>query len=107
MIFDEARQNLREYLNIHPLLTQVVLAKNAKVEKRSRADVDYHLDVDFKVKEERHEVKLKLFTTKCRIQVQHAGKRACNQYEHLDKLCRPKYVAEKIVMAFCEKAYGD
>ena len=63
IILEVARRNLLEYLNIHPLITQVVLAKNAKVVTEEGSQVEYHLDVDFKVKEEAHEVKLKQFTT--------------------------------------------
>ena len=63
--------------------------------------------MNFKVKEEAHKVKLKLYTTNCRIQFQHAGKKECKQYDHLKNQCPPKYFAQNIIFPFCKKAYED
>ena len=79
MLFEAVRQNLLEYLNVHPSMVSVFQAKSAKAitDEGSEADVEYHLDVKFKIKEEEYEVKLKLYTTNCRILVQFAGPKEC------------------------------
>ena len=109
LLFEVARQNMIEYLQVHPVITSVFQTKNAKVVtvEGNEADVEYHLDVRFKVKEENHDVKLKFFTTNCRIQIQHSGKRECKPYEHLDMNCPPKFLAEKVLKPFCDQAYDD
>ena len=109
MIFEVAKQNLLKYLNVHPSITSVAQPKNAKAitEEGTEADVEYHLDVQFKVKEEVHEVKLILYTTNCRIRVQHAGKKQCKPYEYLKNCCPPKYLAESVIMPFCKRAYDE
>ena len=83
--------------------------KSAKAitDEGNKADVEFNLDVNFKVNEEAHEVKLKLYTTNCRIQFQHAGKKECKQYDHLKNQCPLKYFAQNIIFPFCKKAYED
>ena len=110
MVFEVARQNPLEYLHVHPSVTSVIQPKSAKAltEEGTEADVEYHLDVKFKVKEQEIlEVKLKLYTTNCRIQVQHAGRKECKQYGFLHNCCPPKYFAERVILPFCLKAYED
>ena len=90
---DEENNSGRSIMvNLNTMIFEVTQPKNAKAitEEGTEADVEYHLDVQFKVKEEVHEVKLILYTTNCRIRVQHAGKKQCQPYEYLKNCCPPK-----------------
>ena len=100
MSFEIIRQNLLDYLTSHPIVTAVKQPKNAKAmtDERNEADVEYHLDIQFKVRENTHEVKLKLYTTNCRIHLQHAGKKDCKPYEYLNTRCPPKYFSVRMHM---------
>ena len=97
------------YLEAHPIVTQVIQPKNVKAmtEEGSEAEVEYHLDISFKVMEKNHEIKIKLYNTNCRVHVQHAGKVECIEQEHLQNNCPPKFFAENVIIPFCEKAYDS
>ena len=109
MLFEVSKQNLLQYLDCHPTVTSVNQTKSAKAltDEGHEADVEYHLDVTFQVKGKTHEVKLKLYTTNCRIHVQHQGKVECKQQEYLNNRSPPKYFAETIIIPFCKNAYDN
>ena len=71
------------------------LSKNGE-----EADVEYHVDVSFVTIGGIEKVKMKCFTTNCRIQVQNCGKH--ERKEHLGNEFTPKYFVSRFIVPYLE-----
>jgi hypothetical protein len=75
-IFEVMKQNLMELLKKHPIVKTANQIRTAKAvtEKGTEADTEYHIEIEFHVDGNEHQLMLKIYSTNCRIQVQHSGK---------------------------------
>ena len=101
--FEIMKRRLIGLLEKHILVKSVNLVRTAKAstEDYEDADVEYHLDVEMIVEENIHKLKLKVFNTNCRIQIQQFGKDASPK-EHLGLKAPPRYFAENVILPFAK-----
>ena len=64
------------------------------------ADVEYHVDISFTYKGVKDKIKMKCFTTKCRIQIQNFGKH--ERKKHLGNEYIPKLFVSRFIVPFLE-----
>ena len=75
----------------------------AETNHNGEANVEYQLEVDFKVAENEHKVKISCYTTTCNLLIQIMGQKPIS-HEHLNNRFAPKYFAEEIILPFGLKA---
>ena len=101
--FKVMKQNFLGLLERHPLVQNAkqVQTATATTDTDLDADMEYLIDAEMEVNGNDHKVKLKVFNTDCRIQVQHAGKNSSHTAkDYLDNKCPPRYFAEEIILPF-------
>ena len=88
----------------NPIVKTAKQIRTAKAETDigTDAEIEYHIDVTFVVDDNEHNLKLKIFNTNCRIQIQHSGKVFTLAQDHLSKRCPPKFFAEEVILPFCK-----
>ena len=101
-LFELLKQGFCNYLKNEVDIQKVELPVTSKAQSKNgdEADVEYHVDVTFVVSGISEKVKMKCFTTNCRIQVQNFGKHA--RKEHLGKEFSPRYFVDRFVVPFLE-----
>ena len=72
----------------------------AQSKNGEEADVEYHVEVTFVNNGATEKVKLKCYTTNCRIQVQNFGKH--KRKEHLGNQFVPKYFVNRFIVPYLE-----
>ena len=94
-VFEVMKSNLLKLLLKNPLVKTAKQIRTAKAETDigTEAEIEYHIDVEFLVEDKEHCLKLKIFNTNCRIQIQHAGKASHAPQYHLSNRCPPKVFA--------------
>ena len=104
--FEVLKRRLLGLLQKHPSVNSASLVRTAKASTdEDDADVEYHIDVDMIVESIEHKLKMKIFNTNCRIQVQQIGKDTTLK-EHLGFQAPPRYFSENIILPLC-KAIED
>ena len=96
--------NLLKFLLKNPLIRTAKQTRTAKAETDlgTEAEIEYHVDVEFLVDENEHHLKLKIYNTNCRIQIQHVGKGSHIAQAYLSNKCPPKYFADEVIIPFCK-----
>ena len=103
-VFEVLKSHLLKLLLKNPLVKtakQIRIAK-AETDIGTEAEIEYHVDVEFSVDDKEHCLKLKIFNTNCRIQIQHAGKASHAPQHYLSNRCPPKFFAEEVILPFCK-----
>ena len=102
-VFETMKMHLMKLLIKHPVVKSVKPSRTAKASTDIGidADTEYHLDVEFAVDANEHLLKLKIYNTNCRVQIQHVGKRDYQAQSYLANRCPPKYFAEEVMLPFC------
>ena len=101
-LFEIMKVKLTSNLNGHEEITDVSLPVTSKATARNgeEADVEYHLDITFTINEVVEKVKIKCFTTSCRMQIQGFGKH--ERKIHLGNEYIPKYFVNRFLVPFLE-----
>ena len=97
--FEVMKRRFLGLLEKHPQVKNASLVRTAKAqtEDNEEADMEYHIDVEIDIEGNEHKIKLKVFNSNCRIQVQHAGKHASHlPKEHLKNKSPPRFFAAKL-----------
>ena len=104
MVFEIFKIHIMDLLKKHPTVVSVIANRTARAatEDGNGADTEYHIDVEFAVEEKSHQVKMKVFNTNCRIQIQHMGRTNHSPQPHLKDRSPPKFFAEEILVPFCK-----
>ena len=103
--FEVMKRRFLGLLEKHPQVKNASLVRTAKAqtEDNEEADMEYHIDVEIVIEGNEHKIKLKVFNSNCRIQVQHAGKHASHlPKEHLKNKSPPRFFAEEIILPLCK-----
>ena len=102
--FEVMKKRFIGLLEKHPHVKNATLVRTAKAltENDEDADMEYHIDVEIDIEGNEHKIKLKVFNSNCRIQVQHAGKASHLPKEHLKSKSPPRFFAEEIILPFCK-----
>ena len=101
-LFEIMKFKLTSNLNGHEEITDVSLpfTSKATASNGEEADVEYHLDITFTINEVVEKVKIKCFTTNCRMQIQGFGKH--ERKRHLGNEYIPKYFVNRFLVPFLE-----
>ena len=104
MVFEILKIHVIELLKKHSMIVSVNPNRTARAatEDGNGADTEYHIDVEFAVDGKSHQVKMKVFNTNCRIQIQHVGRSSHMPQSHLMNKGPAKFFAEEILLPFCK-----
>ena len=99
-IFEVMKAGLVDYLKKKADVMEVVFPMTSRAQSKNgeEADVEYHIDVSFVTNGVMEQVKMKCFTTNCRIQVQNYGKH--EKKKHFGNVFTPKYFTDKFIVPF-------
>ena len=101
-LFESVKHNLIQVLNTDPDIEKAATTRVTKAKSNSgEADVEYMADVVFIKGGNKHQVILKCFTTKCRIQIQKRGKHV--KFPELGSKFVPKYFMDFYIVPFASK----
>ena len=103
-VFEAMKMHIMQLLVKHPAVKTVNPSRTAKAntEDGNEADIEYHLDVELEVEGNEHPLKLKIYNTNCRIQIQHVGKANHKEQSYLGNRCPPKFFAEEVLIPMCK-----
>ena len=76
------------------------VTSKAQAKNGEEADVEYHLDITFAANDVVERVKMKCYTTNCRVQIQNFGKH--EKKKHLNDEFTPKYFDNRFVIPYLE-----
>ena len=101
--FEVMKHNLIGLMEKHSIVKEVTQVRTAKAntENSINAEVEDHVDVPFDVDDNHHKLKLKIYNTNCRIQIQHVGNSSHQAKDYLQNRCSPKYFAEEVILPLC------
>ena len=99
-VFELMKAGLVDSLKKETEVKDIVLPTTSRAQSKNgeEADVEYHVDVTFVTNGITEQVKMKCFTTNCRIQVQNFGKH--ERKKHLKNEFTPKYFVNKFIVPF-------
>ena len=97
MVFEIFKIHIMDLLKKHPTVVSVIANRTARAatEDGNGADTEYHIDVEFAVEGKSHHVKMKVFNTNCRIQIQHMGRTNRSPQSHLEEKSPPTFFLKK------------
>ena len=106
-IFELMKNGLVEYLKKESDIQKIEFPVTSKAQSKNgeEADVEYHVEITFVVAGIVEKIKMKCFTTNCRIQVQNFGKHV--RKDHLGKEHSPKYFVQRFIVPFLESVKED
>ena len=101
-LFEAVKCNIVQVLNKDPNIEKVTTSRVTKAKSNSGdAAVEFMADVVLIKDGVKHEIIMKCFTTKCKIQLQKRGKHV--KFNELDGKFVPKYFMENYIVPFAEK----
>ena len=101
-LFELMKEGFIDHLKKETDIQKLEFPVTSKAQSKNgdEADVEYHVDITFVVQGITEKVKMKCFTTNCRIQVQNFGKHT--RKEHLGNEFSPKYFVNTFVVPYLE-----
>jgi hypothetical protein len=99
-LFELMKNGIVDFFKKEPDIQAVEFPTTSKAVSKNgeEADVEYHVIVTFVTEEVTEKVKMKCYTTNCRIQVQSFGKH--DRKQHLGNEYVPKYFVHKFIVLF-------
>ena len=103
-LFEAMKQNFIPILNTDPDIEKAITSRVTKAKSNSgTANVEYMADIVLIKGSNKHEIILKFFTTKCRIQVQKRGKHV--KFPELEDKFVPKFFMDYYIVPLAKKIH--
>ena len=106
-MFELMKKGLVEYLKKQADIQKIEFPVTSKAQSKNgeEADVEYQVEVTFVVAGITEKIKMKCFTTNCRVQVQNFGKHV--RKEHLGMEYSPKFFVQRFIVPYLESIMDE